>query len=85
MKKSNVGMALAEIVLATVLVAMVGTAFGALYATAQRYLIQTSLTSTTQGEASFVIEHIRHNLLRANLTVLDAAPAFCSASIRERW
>ena len=74
MKKSNVGMTLVEVVLATVLVAMVGTAFGALYATSQRYLIQTNLSSTAQGEASFVIEHIRHQIVRANRTVLDAAP-----------
>lgn len=61
-----------ELTIVIALLGVVGLSFGFLYSSSQRFLVQSINASSSQGEASFALEHIRKNLLLANAV---ASPA----------
>ena len=56
---------LVELVVALSLVGVVALSFAYLYVASQRFLVQSLNASNAQGEASFVVEHIKRNMLPA--------------------
>ncbi|MBI1952503.1 MAG: hypothetical protein HYS41_00045 [Candidatus Omnitrophica bacterium] len=69
------GLTLLEVLLATVLMGLVGVAFGNVLVTAQRYYIQTMNIASAQSEGAFAMEHMKRRLLPADRLILFNAQA----------
>ena len=78
-------MTLIEILIAVTLVGVVAVSFAYLYGVAQRFLVQSVNFSSTQGEASFALEHIQRNLQRATAVALPADVGDSGATLEFTW
>lgn len=58
-------MTLLELVITAGLIGIVGLSFSFLYASAQRFLIQSTNMASSQSEAAFAVEHVKRRLLQA--------------------
>ncbi len=67
------GITLLELVIVTSLIGLVGLSFAFLYSSSQRFLIQSANFTSSQGEASFGLEHIKRRLLQAIAMAVPAA------------
>lgn len=67
------GVSLLELMVAIGLIGVVGLAFAFLYFSSQRFLIQSSNYTLSQGEASFALEHIKRRVLQAT-AIANPAP-----------
>lgn len=83
--RTESGLTLMEVLIAVTLVGVVAVSFAYLYGTAQRFLVQSMNFSSTQGEASFALEHIQRNLQRATAVALPADPGDSGAVLEFTW
>ena len=85
--RNDAGLTLLEVLLATVLVGLVGIAFAGLFATAQRYYIQTMNIASAQSEGSFALEHMRRKLIVATQLTLDSSTqvTFTAKGVQSRY
>lgn len=68
----NAGMTLMETVIAAVMVGVVGLTFFGVYTTAHRFMLQSTIFSSSNSEATYAIEHIKRRIIRANLVSVYA-------------
>ena len=80
-------MTLLEILLTTAMVALVGLTFAGIYITSQRFLIQSTIFSSSNSEATFAIEHMKRRIVRANrlYIYLPAAGEFVGTKLAIRY
>ncbi len=69
----NSGVTLMEVLLAAFLMGVVGLAVAAISTSTQMYLWQSTTMATTQGEASYGVEHIKRYLSMGSRVVLYSA------------
>lgn len=79
------GVTLVELLIAVTLAGLVAVSFALLYGTAQRFLVQSMNFSSSQGEASFALEHIRRNLERATAVVAPANVGDSGTALEFTW
>ncbi len=66
------GFTLLEAMIAVILLGLVGLSFGYLFTTAQRFMIQSMNSTTSQGDAAFALEHIKRHLMVATAVTTPA-------------
>lgn len=67
------GFALAEVVIATLLIGLVGIAFGVLTLSTSKQYVRTSNGISAQNDAAVTLEHLRRNLTKASQLAPDGA------------
>lgn len=66
------GFTLLEAMIAVSLLGLVGLSFAYLFTTAQRFMIQSMNSTSSQGDAAFALEHIKRHLMVATAVALPA-------------
>ena len=74
MKRSRSGFTLVEIILSAGMVGLVALTFFTVYTMAQRYLLQSTLFTIGDSEATYALEHMKHKLTRANRVLIFPSP-----------
>ncbi len=74
-----------ELLIAVTLLGFVMVAFGYLYGTSQRFMVQSVNFSSSQGEAAFGLEHVQRNLQLATAVALPAAVGESGSTLEFTW